>query len=517
MSVRTPLHRRLSGLVAVAVASSALALVAAPAHAATDADDTTFTPVAADLIGVGSDTSQNALKRLAEGYNATNPTVKVATFAATGGGTIALPTAAINRPNGSGAGKALLYGSANNTDVDFARSSSAQSAAETQAGLQSFPFALDTLVLAVSGTVASNAPTTITPAQMVSIYKGDVTNWSQIGGKDGVIAPKIPQAGSGTRSFFVAQLKAANGGVDVTLAKSVAEVQEHDDTAIKNDANAVAPFSEGRAGLLGATLRLETGFRADRALYNVVRGTDIALPAVQAVFGESGFVCSTAARPLIEAAGFKQLATSARGGVCGSQTQSATTNFTLNQAVVTTTALSVTSTAANSATLTAVVSGSTAPSGTVTFKEGTTVLAANVPLTSGQAVYTASGATAGAHTYTAQFVPAQGSQFEGSSDEATGSVKTSSSIDAAFPKSVKKGKAASGTITVAAAGSSTSPTGTVTITQGSTTVATKTLVNGAVKVKLPKLTKKKTTFTITYSGDDAAVGSTTKVTIKTTK
>ena len=50
---------------------------------------------------------------------------------------------------------------------------------------------------------------------MVDIYKGDVTNWNQVGGTAGVIKPLIPQAGSGTRSFFVAQLKAANGGVAV--------------------------------------------------------------------------------------------------------------------------------------------------------------------------------------------------------------------------------------------------------------------------------------------------------------
>ena len=49
---------------------------------------------------------------------------------ATGGGTIVLRrgAAAINRPVGSGAGKNLLYGGTNNTDIDFARSSSAQSA-----------------------------------------------------------------------------------------------------------------------------------------------------------------------------------------------------------------------------------------------------------------------------------------------------------------------------------------------------------------------------------------------------
>ena len=82
----------------------------------------------------------------------------------------------------------------------------------------------------------------------------------QLGGAAGVIAPKIPQAGSGTRSFFTAQLKAANGGTAVTLAPSVVEVQEHDASPIQNDPNAVAPFSVGRNDVIGAPLRIEGGF-----------------------------------------------------------------------------------------------------------------------------------------------------------------------------------------------------------------------------------------------------------------
>ncbi len=120
-------RKSLTGVVTAALAGSTLVLAAGAAQAAVDVDDTTFTPVAADVIGVGSDTSQNALFRLANAYNAQTPAPahRLASFAATSGGTITLPTAAIARPNGSGAGKALLYGAGNNTDIDFARSSSA--------------------------------------------------------------------------------------------------------------------------------------------------------------------------------------------------------------------------------------------------------------------------------------------------------------------------------------------------------------------------------------------------------
>lgn len=513
-------RKLLAATVTVAVTASALALSAGSASAAVDPDDTTFTPVTGDLIGVGSDTSQHALRLLADGWNGASPApaFKLASFAATGGGTITLPSGAVARPNGSGAGKSTLYGAGNNTDIDFARSSSAQNGTETSNGLQSFPFALDTLVMAVSNSVPSNAPTSLTPAQIVDIYKGNITNWNQIpGGTAGTIAPKIPQAGSGTRSFFVSQLKTMNGGVDVTLGGSVAEVQEHDDTQIKNDPNAVAPFSEGRAGLLGTTLRLETGWRADRALYNVVRGTDVGNASILSVFGEDGYVCSIEARPLIEAAGFKQLATAAFGGVCGSPTQSATSNFTLNERVVTTTTLTVTSPAARTAKLTAVVTGSTSPEGTVSFFDGETPLTANVPLTSGQAVTTLTNVAPGAHTYRAVFTPAAESFFDPSEDTGTGTVKTSSKITETFPASVKPGKRAKGTITVVLAGISAKATGSVKVMKGVKTLASKALVGGKVTITLPKLKAGLNKLKIVWGGNGVAVGSTKTFTIKQLK
>ena len=133
----------------------------------------------------------------------------------------------------------------------------------------------------------------------MDIYKGDDhATGAQFGGTAGVIAPKIPQAGSGTRSFFEAQLKPLERRRrPCTLGASVAEVQEHDDTTVKSDPNAIVPFSKGRAELHGTTVRIETGFQAERALYNVVRGTDRQPPDVQAVFGADGFVCSAAATP----------------------------------------------------------------------------------------------------------------------------------------------------------------------------------------------------------------------------
>jgi hypothetical protein len=499
-------RKHIAGVAATAVVASAFAM-AAPANAVTDPDDPSFVPVAADLIGVGSDTSQHALHLLAEnGWNAQvpAPTFKVASFSATGGGNITLPSGDVTRPNGSGAGKNLLHSTGNNTDVDFARSSSTLSAGEKTDGLQQFPFALDTLKMAVSNNVASNAPTSLTPTQIVNIYKCDPTadDWSELGGSAGTIAPRIPQAGSGTRSFFTAQLTAMNGGSAVTLGGCVVEVQEHDDTLIKSDPNAVAPFSEGRAGLLGTTLRLLDGWKADRALYNVVRGTDLANADIQAVFGEAGFVCSNEARALIEQAGFKQLARSGNGGVCGVSTQDATTNFTLNQQVTTTTVLTATAPSAGAVHLSAAVTASTSPSGTVQFFEGETSLG-TVPLSQGAATLDLASQSVGGHTYTAKFTGDTAVQ-DASQDDATVIVKSASSIVLSFPAaSYGKSTLITATTTGIADGQ------TVSIKVG--TMAAKNAVVTANKatITLPATTAAKTYSVVaTYAGNAEVAGST---------
>lgn len=320
--------------VSLALAGVLAATMAAPASADP-------TPQPKDIVGVGSDTSQFALNYLADGvvtgglfvagYNAAASArlVSFDALKADGPATVVLKagTAPIARPNGSTAGKNALYGAGNNVNVDYARSSSGPNSAQNAAGLWHVPFAVDGLKLAVATT--TNAPAAITPAQLVGIYNGTYTNWNQIGGANGVIVPMIPQAGSGTRSFFTDQLKAANGGVDVVLAASVVEVQEHDATPVAGNANAVAPFSTGRfATATGIKLVEGAGsFAANRALYNVVRAADLTKPWFTGIFGATGFLCSGGASDLISASGFQQLAGSRRGGVCGVPTQSATTNF----------------------------------------------------------------------------------------------------------------------------------------------------------------------------------------------
>lgn len=517
MSVR----RLITGATTASIVAASVALIA-PAHA-----DPTFVPADSDIVGVGSDTSQFALSYLADGkdavagYNAGKTAARLVSFDATGGGTVTLKAGAvpITRPNGSGAGKALLYGAGNNADVDFARSSSAINATEKSNGLFGFPFAKDTLALATAK--ISNAPATIAPADMVKIYDGTYTNWSQLGGPAGVIAPKIPQAGSGTRSFFTDQLKGANGGTAVTLAPSVAEVQEHDPTPVQNDPNAVAPFSVGRNNVIGAPLRIEGGFTAARALYNVVRQAAVADPTIAGLFGPDGFVCSAAAKPLIEAAGFEQLARPAKGGICGQATQDASTNFATNTEVATSTTLAGASAAGGAATLTASVAAATAPDGLVNFYEGATLVGTS-PLTGGKATKALAGLTAGAHTYVAKYVPPANSTFVASeSAPVTVTVlattpapatKGATKLVEKFKASYPTAKSYKGKVLVKETATD-APTGKVVVKLGKKTVGKGTIKSGKVTLTLTKLKKGKNKLTATYAGDSKFAASKLKFTI----
>ncbi len=528
MSVR----RLLAGVATTSIVATALA-VAAPAQADPTAG---YVPSSADIIGAGSDTSEFALNYLADGnagvagYNATSPANKLVSWNALppagAPATINLPgNPAATRPNGSGQGKASLYGAGNVPEIDFARSSSALSATEVSADLYAFPFALDELALATSK--ASNAPVTLTIADAVKIYNGQVTNWSELGGAPGAIVPMVPQSGSGTLSFFEAQLKAANGG-NLTYPPTLVRVQEHDPSLVKDNPNAVAPFSIGRNAVSGSTLRIEGGFKAQRALYNVVRKTDLAKPEIQAVFGEAGFACSPNAKPLIEAAGFEQLAGPAGGGVCGLATQGATTTFATSTVAATSTTVTGTSAAAGALSLAATVgAGTNKPSGFVRFylDGSTTPSGTPVALTGGKATLNLSGLAAGGHSVVARFTPSLTS-YQASASAATAvnvlaaappaPAKASTKVSVTFKKSYAKGATIKGTIKVkeSAAGKA---AGKVVIKLGKKTVGKGTVKNGVATVKITKPLKKgKNKLVALYAGNASFAASKVKfvITIK---
>lgn len=132
----------------------------------------------------GSDSEVNMVQSLAELYMQKHPDQSIAV---TGGG--------------SGTGIAALI----NNQIDIANSSRAMSETEiNQARSQgvepiAIPFAIDGIALIVNQALPL---TQLTLEQISKIYKGEISNWSELGGPDQPITVYGRQSNSGTFVFF---------------------------------------------------------------------------------------------------------------------------------------------------------------------------------------------------------------------------------------------------------------------------------------------------------------------------
>jgi phosphate transport system substrate-binding protein len=96
---------------------------------------------------------------------------------------------------GSSAGiKASVDGSA-----DIGMSSRNLKDEEKELGIEEHIIAYDGIAIVVH---PSNEVSDLTAKQISKIYKGDITNWSEVGGKDAVIEVISREEGSGTRGAF---------------------------------------------------------------------------------------------------------------------------------------------------------------------------------------------------------------------------------------------------------------------------------------------------------------------------
>nr|BFD92489.1 substrate-binding domain-containing protein [Kitasatospora sp. Xyl93] len=310
------------------------------------------TPRAVDFVGVGSDTTQSVLNKLAADYNASLTTTtapRVYSWDAIPSGTITPKTGAatITRPNGSGAGINALN-TYTSTTVDFARSSRGPQASDPTTD-DFVALAKDAVAWAAPAT--GNAPANLSTANLKDIYTCAVTTWNQIDPSlpNATIKPFLPQTNSGTRSFFLTTI---GGGVAVTPGACVTSgTQENQgsDPALA-DANAVVPYSvahyvgqvyygqgsgadvqgpltirnvDGVAGgPVDTTAKtISSAFAATpyaRVVYNVFRDADWTSNAtLRAVFGKGGWICANGAAD-IKSFGFLPLSSFA----CGSVTHS---------------------------------------------------------------------------------------------------------------------------------------------------------------------------------------------------
>ena len=128
-----------------------------------------------------------------------------------------------------------------------------------------------------------------------------------------------------------------------------------------------------------------------------------------------------------------------------------------------------------SVTLHATVSDSSA-TGAIHFTDGNTALGSDVPVSSGAASKIVKIATAGSHTFHATYVPDAASTFAGSSGQASLTVAKAATTTTATWPAVHYGSA--WTVKAAVSATGITPTGTVTLKNGSTVLKSATLSAG---------------------------------------
>ncbi len=323
------MRKSLVGLLAAsALTASVVGLAAGPALADPPAGSTI---VAADLAGVGSDTTQAVFNQFSADYNVSN-TPKMWSWDATGSTPITTKPGAtsIARPNGSGQGILALENNTSAT-VDFARSSRGPQTGDATTD-DFIEFAKDAVTWA--GFTGGDAPSNLTTADLKAIYSCTITKWNQITdipgftGSANTIKAVLPQSSSGTRSFF---LSAINGGVALTPGACVTtgpEENEGTDPTL-NSPDVVYPYSvahyigqvyfghttatdapgvldvrsvDGIAPVDTVNKVINSSFAATsygRKVYDVVRAadwnaTDSHAAALKALFSSTGWICKNA-------------------------------------------------------------------------------------------------------------------------------------------------------------------------------------------------------------------------------
>ena len=203
-------------------------------------------------------------------------------------------------PTGSGSGiKAVQEGR-----CDIGLSSRALKAEEKEQGLVGTVLAYDGIAVIVN---PENTVEDLTVEQIAAIYKGEITNWSEVGGMDAEIVLVGREAGSGTRSGFeeivgvedlcqYRQELTSTGDVITAVSQNPGAIGYASLSSVKDTVKAikvggVAPSEE--------TVKDET-YAIQRPFVLVTKEGTALTETAQAFFD---FITSEAAREVISAAG----------------------------------------------------------------------------------------------------------------------------------------------------------------------------------------------------------------------
>jgi ABC-type phosphate transport system substrate-binding protein len=338
-------RRKTAGAAFVALATaSTLALTLTPAEA-------DFSPQPNDVVSTGSDIIQNSFNFLADGYhelpgyNTAGNRWRFVNFDSsgdaqgrsaysdprllptiTGNGTLGEsgtkyvkqddvkllnPTISLRagqdlvvRPSGGGGGGRDAIINDDQGWIDVGRSpdplnDTHQNTAQTKLGTKLIRVQIATDRQLIATATTTNAPATISASDILKIYSGTITKWSQVTGYSGsagdeTIIPLILPTDAGMWNTFLANVKRQNPGNDGFTGRSnpnQIQVQQNDPTAITGltaelRKNAIVPFPRGRFRTLNTGYYTATG---TTNAYNTETGhrTPTSAAGIQLLDGET--------------------------------------------------------------------------------------------------------------------------------------------------------------------------------------------------------------------------------------
>ena len=255
------------------------------AAGAQSTDNNTQTDLSGSVTTNGSTSMEKVVLTLNEQFMIDHPDVK-----------------ASYDPTGSSTG----IEAAKNGSADIGLASRALKDEEVADGLKSTTLALDGIAIIVN---ADSAISDLTVEQIAQIFKGEVTNWSEMGGADGAIACIGREGGSGTRDGF----ESITGTEDLCVLSQELTSTGAVIEAVKNNPQAIGYASlsavEGQEGIKALTVGgvacseetvLDGTYEIQRPFNLVTKeGTELS-EAAQAFFD---FATSADAADLIRSAG----------------------------------------------------------------------------------------------------------------------------------------------------------------------------------------------------------------------
>ena len=255
------------------------------AAGAQSTDNNTQTDLSGSVTTNGSTSMEKVVLTLNEQFMIDHPDVK-----------------ASYDPTGSSTG----IEAAKNGSADIGLASRALKDEEVADGLKSTTLALDGIAIIVN---ADSAISDLTVEQIAQIFKGEVTNWSEMGGADGAIACIGREGGSGTRDGF----ESITGTEDLCVLSQELTSTGAVIEAAKSNPQAIGYASlsavEGQEGIKAITVNgvacseetvLDGSYEIQRPFILVTKEGETLSEAAQAWFD---WATSAAASDLIRAAG----------------------------------------------------------------------------------------------------------------------------------------------------------------------------------------------------------------------